>query len=549
MKKIPVVFICLFYATNIMAQVAPDNYRIFFTDKNNSEYSINHPEKFLSQQAINRRLLQNIEIKENDLPVNSIYLDSLKSLGLKISNTSKWLNSAVVFTTDQLLMDTINKLSFVKSSQKTGFNKPTNKSKKHNCRTNTYQFKGDSTFDYGYATTQIAMLNGHVLHRNGNLGQSKTIAVLDAGFFNVDKLPAFDSLWKNNQILGTYDFVDDDTEVFDASSHGMKVLSVMGGNIPGELIGTAPKANYWLLRTEETASEFSIEEDNWVAAAEFADSVGADIINTSLGYFEFDDPLLNYIYQDMNGNTAFITKAADIAASKGMLVVASAGNQGDDPWKYITAPADGDSVLTVGSVNQYAEYSYFSSIGPTADGRIKPNVAAIGYQAAIQGIDGSVTASNGTSFSAPLISGLAACLWQYYPDMNNIEILKKIEESAHQYSTPDNFTGYGIPDFGKAAELIHSNLPSFVHYIPGINIYPNPFYNELHIEIDLDEENIVLIEIYSITGNQIKQLKPENHNNSKINITISGLNDIPSGIYLLKIHLDNYSISKRISKI
>lgn len=549
MKKNIIIFICLFTSTPILSQVAPDSYRIFFTDKNNSEYSIDHPEAFLSSKAIDRRLKQNIAIKENDLPVSIIYTDSLKNLGLTIVNTSKWLNSVVVFTTDQQLMDTINKLNFIQSNQKTGFNNKKTKLKNKHCRTNTYQFKGDSTFDYGLATTQISMLNGHVLHRNGNLGQNKIIAVLDAGFYNVDILPAFDSLWSNNQISGTYDFVDGDTEVFDASSHGMKVLSVMGGNIPGELIGTAPKANYWLLRTEQTASEYSIEEDNWVAAAEFADSVGADIINTSLGYFEFDDSVLNYTYEDMDGNTAFITKAADIAASKGILVVVSAGNQGDDPWKYITAPADGDSVLTVGSVNKYAEYSYFSSVGPTSDGRIKPNVAAMGYQTAIQGIDGLVTASNGTSFSAPLIAGLAACLWQYYPDLNNMEIIKKIEESSHQYSTPDNFTGYGIPDFGKAADLIYSNISSFTNFIPGINVYPNPFYNELNIDIDLENNEPVTIEIFNITGNKIRQLIPESYNNSKINITISDLNDIPPGIYFLKIHIGNYCISKRISKI
>ncbi|MDY6801633.1 MAG: S8 family serine peptidase [Bacteroidota bacterium] len=549
MQKFLLLFLLQFLPSLLFSQVAPDNYRVFFTDKNNSEYSIEHPEEFLSTRAIDRRLKQNISIKENDLPVNRNYLDSLKKLGLTIKNTSKWLNTALIYTTDAELMDTIIQLDFVKSKQKIGYNPQYKNKKKSNCPAKENQLKSDSVFDYGYGTTQISMLNGHTLHRNGNMGQNMIIAILDAGFYNVDILPAFDSLWSNNQILGTYDFVDGDTVVFDASSHGMKVLSVMGANIPGELIGTAPKASYWLLRSEQTASEYSIEEDHWVAAAEFADSVGADIINTSLGYFEFDDPVLNYTYEDMDGNSAFITKAADIAASKGMLVVVSAGNQGDDPWKYITAPADGDSVLTVGSVNQYAEYSYFSSIGPTFDGRIKPNVAAMGYQTAIQGIDGDIAISNGTSFSAPLISGLAACLWQHFPNLNNMEIMQKIEESAHKYSSPDYYVGYGIPDFGKAAYLTQTNVNTFSENAL-LNIYPNPFDNNLTIEINIKEDiQTIQIELFNITGQKIKQLNINNPTPNKSTFILNNLNEIPSGMYLLKIKMENQNLSKKISKL
>jgi subtilisin family serine protease len=337
--------------------------------------------------------------------------------------------------------------------------------------------------------------------------------------------------------------------VFDASSHGMKVLSVMGANIPGELIGTAPKASYWLLRSEQTASEYSIEEDHWVAAAEFADSVGADIINTSLGYFEFDDSVLNYTYEDMDGNSTFITKAADMAASKGMLVVVSAGNQGDDPWKYITAPADGDSVLTVGSVNQYAEYSYFSSIGPTFDGRIKPNIAAMGYQTAIQGIDGAITVSNGTSFSAPLISGLAACLWQHFPNLNNMEILRKIEESAHKYSSPDYFVGYGIPDFEKAANLTQTNVTALSENTL-LNIFPNPFHDNITIEINIPKDiQKIQIELLNITGQKMKQLNIYGPTQDKSTLILNNLNELPSGIYLVKIKMGNQTLSKKIIKL
>ncbi|HKL07165.1 MAG TPA: S8 family serine peptidase [Bacteroidales bacterium] len=548
MQKFILFFLFLFWSSHLFSQVAPDHFRIFFTDKNNSEYSIEYPEAFLSTKAILRRKKQDIPIRENDLPVNKNYLDSLKKLGITIKNNSKWLNTALVYSTDKQLMDTISNLDFIKSSHKTGYTFQQKKTKKPKIPPKEYQLKDDSIFDYGYSTRQISMLNGHILHRNGNIGQGMTIAILDAGFYNVDILPAFDSLWSNNQILGYYDFVDGDNEVFDASSHGMKVLSIMGANLPGELIGTAPKANYWLLRTEQTASEYSIEEDHWVAAAEFADSVGADIINTSLGYCEFDDTALNYTYEDMDGNTAFITKAADIAASKGILVIASAGNQGDDPWQYITAPADGDSILTVGSVNQFAEYSYFSSIGPTYDGRIKPNVVAMGYQTAIQGIDGAITTSNGTSFSAPLISGLAACLWQLYPDLNNMEILQKIEESAHKYSSYDYYTGYGIPDFGKAANLIQTNLHE-VSENNLLNIYPNPFYDSITIETNIEKKvQKVYIELFNITGKKVTQDYINNQPQEKYVFTLDNLSRLPSGVYFLRVTIGSYNLSKQISK-
>ncbi|MDA3954465.1 MAG: S8 family serine peptidase [Bacteroidales bacterium] len=547
MKKIKLLVIILITTNVSFAQVATNSYRLYLTDKNNNTYSINNPDEFLTPQAINRRLQQNIEIKINDLPISKAYLDSLNTLGLTILNKSKWLNTVVVHTTNQALIDTITNIGFIKSKQKTTSVLKTNSNKKSFEKQDlTILSQNDEPLNYGYATTQISMLNGHVLHQNDYKGQGITIAVIDAGFYNVDLLPAFESLWDSAQILGTKDFVDGDIEVFDASSHGMKVLSTMGGNISGELIGTAPKANYWLLRSEEVATEYSIEEDNWAAAAEFADSVGADIITSSLGYSEFDDSLQNYSYSDMDGNTTFITKAADLAASKGILVVNSAGNLADDPWNYISAPADGDSVLTIGAVDAFATYATFSGIGPTSDGRIKPNVAAMGYQTAVQDIDGSITVANGTSFSAPIIAGMAACLWQYYPELNNMQIIQKIEESAHQYSNPDYKLGYGIPDFGKAANLINTNIISFAEKIL-IRIYPNPFHSYINIELLQKSNETVSIELYSIIGEKI--IKIEKPIIDQSIIEINNLEDLPSGIYLLKIKIGDRTTQKRISKI
>ena len=546
MKKFTLIFF-ISIALNSFSQVAENSYRLFLTDKNNSTYSINNPERFLSQKAIDRRNKQSIDIINNDLPVSKFYLDSLEKFGLQILNSSKWLNTVVVHSTNSELIDTITNLGFIKSKQKanSSLNSFSNKLCLEN-NSHSILSEKDDPLNYGYGTTQISMLNGHVLHKNGYKGQNITIAVIDGGFYEVDNLPAFDSLWINNQILGTKDFVDNDTEVFDASNHGMKVLSTMGGNIPGQLIGTAPKANYWLLRSEETSTEYSIEEDNWVAAAEFADSVGSDIITSSLGYSEFDDGSQNYSYSDMDGNSTFITRAADIAASKGILVINSAGNSGNDPWKYITAPSDGDSVLTVGAVDSYATYANFSGLGPTSDGRIKPNIAAMGVQSSVQGTDGSVTEASGTSFSTPIIAGMAACLWQYYPELNNMEIIKKIEESAHQYSTPDYYLGYGIPDFAKAANISSTNIVSYSESVI-IKVYPTPFSNYISIELFQKSEQNINIDLYNIVGHKIKNLNKTSSNFGIINL--NDLANLPSGIYLLKIQIGSQVINKRISKI
>ena len=549
MKRLIIIILFLFTYINLFSQVSENKYRLYITDKDNNEYSIENPEEFLSAKSLNRRIKQGISIQINDLPVSKFYLDSLENLGLTIINKSKWLNTVVVHTTNTQLIDTIDRYSFIKSKQKSTSSVSSN-SYKNLLERNIQNFvaKSDNYFDYGYATTQISMINGHVLHRNGYQGQGITIAVIDAGFCDVDILPAFDSLRLNNQILGTKDFVDNDIQVFDASNHGMKVLSTMGANIPGQLIGTAPKANYWLLRSEQALTEFSIEEDNWAAAAEFADSVGADIINSSLGYTEFDDINQNYTYADMDGNSTFITKAADLAASKGILVVNSAGNLGDDPWKYISAPGDGNSVLTVGAVDSYASLAYFSGLGPTSDGRIKPNVCAMGYQTAIQGTDGNITVGNGTSFSSPIIAGMAACLWQFYPELNNMDILRKIEESAHQYSSPDNKLGYGIPDFGKAANFGNTDIISIINNEALIKTYPNPFVNNIHIEFLLKLNGIIVIELYNTIGEKLK-VEKINAQDYNMVIELQNLNNLPEGIYFLKIRIGNQYITKTLSKI
>ncbi len=535
--------ILLFLSIKLSAQTAPYRYWIQFTDKNNNSFSIEHPEEYLSDKAITRRIKQNIDIAKNDLPITSTYTDSLTALGLNIINCSKWFNAVTVFSTNKELIDTISNISFIKNVNKVSTLK-TRKSKKFDfpISKKNKQYSqtplGTNFYNYGLSQRQICMLNGNILHNNGFAGKNKTIAIIDAGFYYADTLAAFDSLWLNNQIIGTKDFVQHNNNVFREHNHGMKVLSVLAGNIPGYLIGSAPKANYWLLRSEDVNSEYTIEEDNWISAAEFADSVGVDIINTSLGYSEFDDSTQNYTYADMDGNSTRISIGANIAASKGILVIVSAGNSGDDTWEHITAPADADSVIAVGAVDSYLNYAPFSSRGPSFDGRVKPNIAAMGSGTYHQSTNGDIIAGNGTSFSAPIISGLAACLWQKSPNLTNMEIKSKIEESASQFLSPDIYLGYGIPNFAIASDLTNIVIPDKANYI---KCYPNPFSDNLNIEIN----NIQKVEIFNMQGQKIYSLISKNILNK---ISLKNLQQINTGIYILKITTKSQIITQTIIK-
>ncbi|MBN1819545.1 MAG: S8 family serine peptidase, partial [Prolixibacteraceae bacterium] len=358
------------------------------------------------------------------------------------------------------------------------------------------------------------------------------IAVLDAGFYKANEFPVFDSLWINNRILGTKDFVNDTSDFFVQHYHGMSVLSIMGGNVPGELIGTAPEASYWLIRSEDGATEFLIEEDNWVAAAEFADSVGADIINSSLGYYLFDDSTMDHSYADMDGQTTRVSRGANIAASRGMLVVASAGNEGNDPWKYIIAPADGDDVIAVAATDRQNEAAVFTSYGPASDGDVKPNVAAIGYNTIIQRSNGSIGTGSGTSYSGPIIAGMAACLWQSNPEAKASEIKKAIEKSANLYSTPDSLLGYGIPDFMLADQILKLSGIQSLSKDLDFMAFPNPFSDRIMILAREIFPGVELnIRIVDVSGRIIKEFTEF----SESIITLTGLEDLSNGFYSLVI--------------
>jgi len=442
------------------------NYIVFFTDKKDNCYSVVAPQKFLSEKSIQRRLNQNILITEQDLPVSKPYTDSIRNTSIRFLYSLKWFNAAVV-SADAKNISEIEKYSFVKSYHELI---PQMHLSMEDEQCNFYISTLDSG-KYGSSYNQIQQLEVHDMHKEGIDGNGILIALFDGGFQNANSISSLNHLFTENKILATYDFVDEELDVYDDDDHGLKVLSAIAGYHEGELIGSAYNASFVLLRTENGFSETTLEEVNWAKGAEYADSIGVDIISSSLGYSTFDDGIGNYTYADMNGNTAICTKAADWAASKGILVLSSAGNEGTSSWKYITAPADGDSVLAIGAVNEYGNYAFFSSIGPSADGRIKPDLAAKGQSVRLANAQGGYTFASGTSFSCPLLAGLAAGVWQKYPYLTNMELKDALVKSATQYGTPDGFLGYGIPRYTKVKDYI---LNKSFYTNEEVRIFPNP---------------------------------------------------------------------------
>ena len=440
-------------------------YIIRLKDKNGSPYSLSAPAAYLSQRAIDRRERYGIAIDSTDLPVNPAYVNQIKNVfNVTVLNISKWLNAVTIQTTDANTLNTINGFSFVKSTSGIAARKG---------RSNPVDWE-DSKFDedfapidnsnrrvsktaadyysYGNSFDEIHLHNGEFLHNMGLRGQGMQIALLDNGFNNYtsSSFDAFDSVNANNQVLGTWDFVAREQNVSDDGSHGMSCFSTIAANVPGQFIGKAPQANFWLYQTEDNSSEYPIEEFNWACGAEKADSSGADVISSSLGYTSFDNSTLDHTYADMNGNTTMAAIAADLAAKKGILVFIANGNFGASPWHYLSTPADGDSVIAVGAVNTSGDVGTFSSYGPSSDGRIKPDVASVGVTAILETSAGTIGTGNGTSFACPNMAGLATCLWQGFPELSNMQIRSALWQSGSRATTPDDRVGYGIPDMKKA---------------------------------------------------------------------------------------------------
>lgn len=454
MRKLISFLAIALLATGASAEQDTLKYRISLKDKAATEYSLKKPEKYLSAKAIERRRKQNLPIDSTDLPVCRKYIDEIRKQGVKIVVTGKWDNFVTVSCNDTTLIDRIAALPFVLSTEKVwispGAGKPSMATERDSVL-NQPTMHPDSI--YGRAITQIQMSNGDKLHEAGFKGQGMTIAVIDAGFHNVDKITAM----QNIRILGTKDFVNQQADIFAESSHGMSVLSCIGMNRPDIMTGTAPEAFFWLLRSEDEYSEHLVEQDYWSAAVEFADSVGVDVINTSLGYYSFDDKSKNYKYRDLDGRHALMSRQASHIADKGMILVCSAGNSGAGSWKKITPPGDADNVLTVGAIDKRAVLATFSSVGNTADHRVKPDVVAVGVGSDVIRTDGNQGRANGTSFSSPIMCGMVTCLWQACPTLTAKEVIELVRRSGDRAGFPDNIYGYGVPDMWKAYNDYKSN--------------------------------------------------------------------------------------------
>jgi serine protease AprX len=541
----------LLLTTFLASAQTTTNYWIVFKDKAGNPYSLSKPGAYLSDRAIARRERQHIAMNERDLPVNPSYVAAVESLGATVKNRSKWYNAVTVSLPDASNQAAIAALPYVKSVTKITVKPSPNSAKKFELETAAVAepapTQKTAAYNYGPSYNQAHMIGVDCMHDWGYSGQGMVIAQLDAGYQDANILPVFDSLRANNQILGCRDFVTGDTMVYEDYPHGMNVLSCMGGNLPGSIVGTAPKASYWLLRTEDAGTESIQEEINWLVGAEFADSVGADIINSSLGYSVFDDSTTDHTYADMDGNTTIITRAADWAAATGIFVVSSAGNSGGPPWFKITAPADADSILTVGAVDAMRNVTNFSSRGPTSDGRIKPNTVAQGGAAVTAANSGGITMNNGTSFSAPITAGAVACLWQANPARTNMEILQAIQQSSSQYNSPDTLVGYGVPNFCWA-NFILAGINEQQAADEELSVYPNPFSSAFGISFYSLKKQTVTLELFDVSGRKISSQEVTAELNTGNRFSISGTDVLSAGIYILQVSTKDKVLVKKLVK-
>lgn len=422
-------------------------YRLYLTDKNNSPYSLSQPIAFLSPRSIERRRRQGIAIDSTDLPVSPVYLDSVRKAGLQVIGTSKWHNTLFVASPTDNVEETVRHLPFVKRCLRLYVSPDSMLFIPRDEVDKLIPKDSVSHSVYGDGWKQIKLINGNKLHELGYRGKGMLIAILDAGFHNADRIPALKAV----HVVATADFAPRRTRsIFAEHYHGTMVLSVMATNQRDKMIGTAPEADYALIRTEDTNTETRAEEDSWTMGAEYADSIGADLINSSLGYTHWDGDSIGPRYRDLDGRTSFVSQTASMLASKGMVLCSAAGNEGGTQWHMIGIPADAKDILTIGAVDKDSVIAVFSSLGPSQDGRVKPDICGPGVNVSVIDGSGALTTNNGTSFASPIICGLVACLWQALPNLNARQITDIVRSSADRSGWPDNVYGYGIPDFLKA---------------------------------------------------------------------------------------------------
>ena len=531
------IFLLLLLTTNGFAQ---QDAWLYLNAKPSSQSFSDAPLKMLSQRALDRRANQSIILDFKDVPVEASYINQVKAImGITVMAKSKWLNALHVRGTqakinDLLQLSFVSKLDFAdKSLNQIGKIAKSSKVKQGN---KTKKTKVD--YAYGSSLNQIQMLNGQVMHQQNYTGSGKVIAIMDAGFPGVNTTQPFQKLRTNDQILGGYNFVLRNPDFYTGVSHGTSVLSAMGGYKENSLVGTAPDASYYLFITEDDTSENPVEESLWVEAAEKADSLGVDIINTSLGYFDFDNEAYNHTYSEMNGTTAFMSRGAEIAFSRGMILVTSAGNSGGTSDPHVAVPADAVSVIAVGAVNSSEIVTSFSSVGPSSDGRIKPDIMAQGQAAVVSDAAGNIVTANGTSFSGPIMAGMLACLWQAFPQKTNQQIKELVLQSSDKFLTPNNQYGYGIPDFGL---IVRNQLSTESFSKDDFIIYPNPTTDSISVSLPSKFESGTVF-IYTILGQKILEQKVTPQS------AVISLKALNQGMYLYKLESDNFYTSGKIIK-
>lgn len=487
------LFLSIAFLTCLLVRAQTEDAWVYFKDKPNANSFLSMPLTMLSQRALDRRARFQIPLDFKDVPIESAYINQIKNnLDIIVKSKSKWLNAVYVSGTQNAIraltnFNFVSQIDFADRSLNIGAKSVT--FQKANQQKDKLAFQSD--FNYGISLNQLQMLQGDFLHQKNFTGKGINIAILDAGFPNVNSNQAFKRIMDNNQILWGYNFVDRNNNIYSGHYHGTAVLSTMAGFIEGQLVGSAPDANYYLFITEDATKETPLEESLWVEAAEKADSLGVDIINSSLGYTTFDNSRYNYTYADMDGKTTFISRGAEIAFSRGIIVVNSVGNEGSDSWHYLSAPADAKNVLSVGAVDAFGNIAKFSSFGPSFDGRVKPDVSAQGVGATIITASGNIGSGNGTSFSSPILAGVIASFWQAFPTLTNVEVVKYVKESAHLFLNPTPQEGYGIPNFQKIYNQLFNKLNHPYQFI----IYPNPTENSvsLVLPVGVKDAEIFLI--------------------------------------------------------
>lgn len=504
-------WLSILFTISLYSGISQSEFHYLITFKNkSSEYSLSAPEEYLSTKSINRRVAYQVEIDSSDLPINSNYIDSVKYLALTLQAKSKWHNCIIVSCNSSTTKDTLETYSFIKSVELVG--------------EITLNKKSSTKLDYGSNETQIQAINLNFGHNLGYTGKNVEIAIVDAGFSGLSTINYFDSLIINNRIKSTYDFVKNQPVNYTAHSHGTNVASVLGANITGSYIGSAPEASYHLLVSEDINQENKIEEFHLIEALEYCDSAGIDVINISLGYSTFDDSRFSHNKSELTGNNNLLTKACNTAWRRGNFIVISAGNSGENSWGVTTVPANADSVLTVGAVDENINYASFSSRGnPSVNSTLKPNVVGNGKSVYLIKSDGTIGIYNGTSFSSPQIAGLVSCLIQAFPEKKNWEIKKAIENSGHNSLTPDSLIGHGIPNFENAYQILTNSTYTVV--TSNLIAYPNPSNGNVTISSHIPLKEI---SVYDILGIQVFTLIT-NSETTELN-----LNHLSSGLYFIK---------------